>query len=93
MLKTPYWGSNAKPREASAMTKKETESNVLSLYFSDKNPAGMDIMPYAIKKVKGNNPVNVRLRSKLSLTSTMMEFRMLVMNEITKNTIITNPII
>tara|TARA_Y100000815_G_scaffold147575_1_gene133471 strand:+ start:2382 stop:2705 length:324 start_codon:yes stop_codon:yes gene_type:complete len=92
MLKTPYCGNRAKPREASAMTKNETESNVLSLYFSDKKPAGMDMMPYAIKKVNGNRPVKVRLRSKLSLTSTIMEFRILVMNEITKNTIITSPI-
>jgi len=74
------------------MTKNETDSNVLSLYFSDKKPAGMDMMPYAIKKVNGNRPVKVRLRSKLSLTSTIMELSILVMKDITKNTIITKPI-
>jgi hypothetical protein len=92
ILNTPYCGNRAKPREASAMTKKDKESRVLSLHFSVRNPAGMDIIPYAIKKVKGKSPVNVRLRSKLSFTSTMIEFRILVMNEITKNTIITKAI-
>lgn len=91
ILNTPYPGKIAKPKEATPIIKKEADNKVLSLYFSDKNPAGMDIIPYAIKNVNGKNPVEVRLKSKLSLTSTIIEFRMLVMNDITKNTNITSP--
>jgi|TARA_B100000378_G_C17945184_1_gene378133 hypothetical protein len=74
-----------------AITRKDTDSKVFSLNLSERNPAGMDMIPYAIKNVNGSRPVKVRLRSKLPLTSTIMEFSMLVMKDITKNTIITNP--
>lgn len=45
MLNAPYWGTRAKPKEASAMTKNDMDNNVLSLYFSERNPAGMDMIP------------------------------------------------
>ncbi len=46
-----------------------------------------------MKKEKGRNPVRPRLKSKLSLTSTIIEFRMLVIKEIEKKIIITKMII
>ena len=46
----------------------------------------MDMMAYAMKKEKGNIPVNVPDRAKLSLTFGLMEPRMFVRNEIAKKT-------
>jgi hypothetical protein len=37
-----------------------------------------------MKKEKGRSPARLRLRSKLCFTSMMMEFKMLVINEIAK---------
>jgi hypothetical protein len=83
----------ANKNEARVITKNAATNSVLLPYFSDKNPAGIDIMPYAIKNENGNKPVRVRLNSKLCLTSTIMEFRIFVIKDITKNTSITNIII
>jgi len=46
----------------------------------------MDIMAYAMKKEKGNRPVNVPDKTKLSLTFGLMEPRMFVRNEMAKKT-------
>jgi hypothetical protein len=89
ILKTRYPGKITNSKDARIITRKETDNSIFSLYFSDKKPAGIDITPYAIKKENGNNPVNVRLRSKLSLTSTIIELRIFVINDITKNISIT----
>jgi hypothetical protein len=43
--------------------------------------------------VNGKKPVEARLKLKLSLTSTIIEFKIFVINDITKNTPITKPII
>ena len=91
MLKARYPGKITKSKEARIITRKENAKSFLSLYFSDKNPAGIDITPQAIKKANGNKPVSVRLKSKLSLTSTIIELRIFVINEITKNMSITKP--
>jgi hypothetical protein len=56
-----------------------------SRYFCISMPAGIDIKPYAIKKEKGSIPVIVPLSVKLSLTFGLIDPRILVTKEITKN--------
>jgi len=46
----------------------------------------MDITPYATKNEKGSNETNVKLRLKLLMMSGTRGPRILVINEITKNT-------
>jgi hypothetical protein len=57
-----------------------------SPYFCIIIPEGIDIRAYAIKKEKGSNPVMVPVNEKLSLTFGFIEPRILVRNEIAKNT-------
>jgi len=72
------------------MSKKEKLSKALFPNRSDKKPAGIDMTPYAMKNEKGKRPVIARLKSKLSLTSTRIELRMLVTKDMTKKISMTN---
>lgn len=74
-----------KANAAIIINPKDIDRSFFGLCLSDKNPAGIDITPYAIKKEKGRSPVRNRLRSKLSLTSEMIELRILVIKEMAKN--------
>jgi hypothetical protein len=55
-----------------------------SSYFCTNIPEGIDINAYAIKNEKGNKPVMVPFRVKLSLTFGFMDPRILVKKEIAK---------
>jgi hypothetical protein len=55
-----------------------------SLYFSTRIPAGIETMPYAIKKAKGRTATNVRLNLKPLMISGTNGPMILVRNEITK---------
>jgi len=52
---------------------------------STRNPAGIDITPYAIKKENGNKAAAARLTLKLVMMSGTIGPRMLVSSDITKN--------
>jgi hypothetical protein len=65
-------------------TKKEIIIAFFEPYFSIITPAGTDITPYAMKKENGKKPANPRLKLKLTLIFGRIEFRILVINDITK---------
>jgi len=47
-------------------------------------PEGTDITPYAIKNADGKKPAKNKLKSKLTFISSRIEFKIFVINDITK---------
>jgi len=70
-----------------------TNMTFFSLYFSTNIPAGIDMIPYAEKKAKVINPKEENSRLKLSFIPGFSAPKILVRNEITKNTSSTKPTI
>jgi len=81
-------GNEGNIENNSAPEKERIQARVrlfFSRYFCISMPAGIDIKPYAIKNEKGSIPVIVPLSVKLSLTLGLIDPRIFVTKEITKN--------
>jgi hypothetical protein len=82
---TLYSGKNAKLMEPTAADTKADIITGFSLKRSTRNPAGIDMTPYAMKKEKTRNPAAVRLTWKLLIISGTIGPRMFVSRDMTKN--------
>src|SRR5690242_21237524 len=81
---TKYVGWSAKLSEAKVATDKAPSIVGFSLKRSTKNPAGMEITPYAMKKEKGSKAAADKLTPKLLMMSGTSGPRMFVDRDITK---------
>jgi len=86
IIYTGYVGKVPKSNEPKKARKKEQIKTLFSPYFSSNIPAGIDIGPYAIKNAKGINPTRASLKSNVLFISGLSGLRILVKNEIIKNT-------